>query len=220
MRAGPAASRELLDRLRHVDFIQPEDAFAHHAVLELTADGGGRVEETFHAFDQRRVGRRINGGVAGVHYRSGFVQLLLRLQQNERGAGGGAGGANRLIDVLERVRNVSVDAGRKLADTRLQHTLCEVIELHGQLSGREVHADVLLARHRKSGELFLIVLDLQRGTVGHQRAVRQTDTQRGTDFCALNGERVVVGSIDITGDHQVVLEDLERLAGDHVNRKD
>ena len=85
MRPGAGAGRELLDGLRHVDLVQPEDALAHHAVLKLTRDGGGRVEQALHAFHQARVGRRVDGGVARGPDGSGLVELLLRLQQHQRG---------------------------------------------------------------------------------------------------------------------------------------
>ena len=63
-----------------------------------------------------------------------------------------------------------------------------------------------LARNGQGGVLLVVVLDLQRGTVGHQRAVRQTDTQGGADLRTFNSKAVVVRAVNVTGDHQVVLK--------------
>ena len=81
---APIAVGVLLDRLRHVDFVEAQNACTHHAVLELAADGVGRIEQTFHAFNQTSVGSWVNGCVAWRHHSCVFVQLLLGLQQNER----------------------------------------------------------------------------------------------------------------------------------------
>jgi hypothetical protein len=51
---------------------------------------------------------------------------------------------------------------------------------------------VLLLRDRQGGELLVVVLHLQGGTVSHQSAVRQADAQSGADFGPFNSERVVV----------------------------
>ena len=161
----------LLDRLRHVDFVEAEHAHAHHAVLELAADGVGWVKQTFHAFNQTSVSSWVNGCVAWCHHSSVFVQLLLSLQQNERSRWGGARSTNRVTDVFVCVSNVCIDAGSQLRNTRLQYTLCEVIQLHGEFSGGKVHADVLLRSNSQRGELFVVVLHLQSGTVGYQRAI-------------------------------------------------
>ena len=63
------------------------------------------------------------------------------------------------------------------------------------------------------------VLHLQGGTVGHQSAIRQTDTQRGADLGALDGVAVVVLTVYVAGEHEVVLEDFESFPRDHVNSK-
>jgi hypothetical protein len=77
---------------------------------------------------------------------------------------------------------------------------------------------VLLVVHGQSCVLFVVVLHLQGGAVSHQSAVGQTDTQCRTDFGAFNSEAVVVLAVHVTGEHKVVLENLETLAGDHVDR--
>ena len=134
----------LLDRLRHVDLVKTQHAHAHHAVLELAADGIGGVEQTFHAFDQTSVSGGVDGGITGVHHSGVFVQLLLGLQQHQRSRRSGAGGAHGVTDALVSIGNVSVDGAGQLADTWLQHTLCKVIQLHGQFGRSEVHANMLL----------------------------------------------------------------------------
>ena len=67
--------------------------------------------------------------------------------------------------------------------------------------------------------VFVVVLHLQRGAVGHQSAVWQTDTQGGADLRAFDGKAVVVLAVHGAGDHKVVLEDFESLPCDHVNGK-
>ena len=208
-----------LDGLGHVDFFEAQHASTHHASLELLADGVGGVKETLHAFDQTSVGGWVDGHITGRHDGSSFVQLLLGLQQNERSGGRGAGGADGLENALEAVGNISVNARSQLRNARLQHTLSEVIQLHRQFGRRKVHADVLLGSNSQGRVLFVVVLRLQSSTVGHESAIRQADTQRGTDFSAFNGEGIVVLAVDVTGDYQVVLEDFERFTGNHVNSK-
>jgi len=73
-------SGELLNGLRHIDFVETKYASAHHAVLELLADGVGWVEEALHAFDQTSVCGWVDSGITWRHHGSVFVQLLLRLQ--------------------------------------------------------------------------------------------------------------------------------------------
>ena len=216
---APIAVGVLLDRLRHVDFVVAQNAGAHHAVLELTADSVGWVEQTFHAFNQTSVSSWVNRCVAWRHHSSVFVQLLLSLQQNERSRWGGARRTNCVSDCFVCVSNVSIDARSQLRNTRLQNTLCEVIQLHGEFGGGEVHTDVLLGSHGQGGELFVVVLNLQGGAVGHQSAVWYTNTQSRANFCAFNGERVVVLTVNVTSDYQVVLEDFESLTGNHVDGK-
>ena len=209
----------LLDRLRHVDLVVAQHAHAHHAVLELAADGVGRIEQTLHAFDQTRVGGRVHGRVARRHHGGGFVQLLLALEQHQRGGRDVAGGADRLEDRLVGVGHIRIDAGRELRNTRLQHALCEVVELHGEFGRREVHTDVLLAGNRQRGELLVVVLHLERSAIGHQRTVGQTDAEGGADLRAFDGEAVVVLAVDVAGEDEVVLKDLQGLPGDHVDSK-
>ena len=106
-----------------------------------------------------------------------------------------------------------------MRDTRLEHALREVVQLQGQFGGREVDADVLLRGDRQGRELLVVVLHLQGGAVRHQRAIRQADTQRGADLGAFDGERVVVLAVDVAGQNEVVLQDLQGLPGDHVDGK-
>jgi hypothetical protein len=60
---------------------------------------------------------------------------------------------------------------------------------------------------------------LQGGTVSHQRAIGQADTEGCANLGTFNSEGVVVLAVYVTGDYQVVLKDFERLAGNHVNGK-
>ena len=218
-RSTPVTRGVVNDRLRHIDLVIAKHALTHHAGLELAADRVNGVEKALHAFYQVSVGGRVDGGVAGSHAGSRFVQLLLTLEQYQRGRRGSARRTNRGIDALVSVSNVCVDRGSKLAYARLQYTLCEVIQLHGEFCGGEVDADVLLVSNRQRGELLVVVLNLQGGTVSYQSAVWKTDTERRTDFSAFNGERIVVLAVYVAGDHQVVLQDLEGLTGDHVYSK-
>ena len=78
---------------------------------------------------------------------------------------------------------------------------------------------MLLVSNRQRGELLVVVLNLQGGTVSYQSAVWKTDTERRTDLGTFNGERIVVLAVYVAGDHQVVLQDLEGLTGDHVYSK-
>ena len=48
-------------------------------------------------------------------------------------------------------------------------------------------------------------MNLQSGTISDQSAVRQTDTQCRTDLSAFNSEAVVVLTVYVAGDYQVVL---------------
>ena len=209
----------LLDGLRHVDLFKTQHTFTHQAVFELAGDRVDRVEEALQTFHKTRVGGRIDRRVARGHDGSRLVQLLLGLEQHQRGRRGRAGGADRLKDRFVGVGHVSVDAGRKLRNTRLENAFGEVVQLHGQFGRRKVHTDVLLAGNRQRGELFVVVLHLQRRAVGHQSAVWQTDTQGGADLRAFDGKAVVVLAVHGAGDHKVVLEDFESLPGDHVNGK-
>jgi len=186
------ASRVLLDGLRHIDFLVAEDTFTHHAVLELAGDRVNGVEETLHAFDQTRVGRRVHRGVAVRHHGSVLVQLLLGLKQDKRSGRGRAGGADGREDRLVGVGNVSVDGRRKLRNTRLQHALGKVVELHGEFGRRKVHADVLLVVDGERGELLVVVLNLKGGTVGDQSAVGQTDAEGRTDLGAFDSETIII----------------------------
>ena len=206
-----------LDRLRHVDFFVAQHLLTHHAVLELARDDICGVEETRQTVDQSSVSGRVHGSVTRRHGGGVLVQLLLGLQQHQCGGRGNAGSTDRVTHQTVSVGNVSVHGRGQLADTWLQDTLCEVVQLHGQFSGCEVDTDVLLAGDSQSGELFVVVLNLQGGTVSDQSAVGQTDTQCRTDLGTFNSEAVVVLAVHVAGDHQVVLEDFERLAGDHVN---
>ena len=207
------------DGLRHGNLIVAQHALTHQAVLELAADGVGRVEQALHALDQTGVGRRVDGGVARVHGDSVLVQLLLGLKQDKRGAGGRARRADRAVDALVGVRHIVIDAAGELRNTRLQHTFCEVVQLHRQFCRREVDADVLLRRHRQGRVLFVVVLHLKGSAVSHQRAIRQADAEGGADLGAFDGKAVVVLAVDVAGQHQVVLEDLQGLPGDHVDSK-
>ena len=214
---GTGASGELLDRLRHVDLVVTQNAFAHHAVLKLAGDGGGGVKQTFQTFNQCGVSSGVNRRIAGHHGRSGLVQLLLSLKKNQRSARSGAGSANRLIDAVKRASNISVDAGGQLADTGPENTLRKIIQLHGQFGRSEVHTDVLLGSNRQGGELLIVALNLQGRTVSYQSAIRQANTQCGTNFGAFNGKRIVILTIHVTGDYEVVLKNLKSLPCNHVN---
>ena len=79
--------------------------------------------------------------------------------------------------------------------------------------------DPRLAGHRQRGELLLVVLHLQRGAIGHERAVRQTDAQGGADVGALNRKRLVVLPLYVTSQHQFVFQNGKRAARNHVNCK-
>ena len=147
------------------------------------------------------------------------INMSQSIKQHSRSGGNGARGTDRVADALVCVGNVSVDAGGQLADTRLQDTLCEVVQLHGQFGGGEVDANVLLRSHSQGGELFVVVLSLQGGTVGHQSAVGQADTQGRTDFCTVDSKAVIVLAVHVAGDHEVVLQNFQRFARDHVNGK-
>ena len=139
------------------------------------------------------------------------------MQQHQRGGRRRAGGADRLEDVLVRVGDIGVDAGRELRNPGLEHAISEVVQRQGHLGRGEVDADVLLRSNRQRGELLLHLLHLQRSTVGDQRAIRQADAQRVADLGAFDGERIVVLTIHVAGDDQIVLQDLQRLVGDHVD---
>ena len=76
---------------------------------------------------------------------------------------------------------------------------------------------MLLGSNSQGRVLFVVVLGLQGGTVSHQSAVRQADTQGRTNLGAFNSKAVVVLTVHVTGEHQVVLKDFESLPGDHVN---
>ena len=76
---------------------------------------------------------------------------------------------------------------------------------------------MLLVGDSQSGELFVVVLNLQGGSVSDQSAVRQANTQRRTDLSAFNSKAVVVLTVHVTGDYQVVLKNFESLPGNHVN---
>ena len=122
-----------------------------------------------------------------------------------------------MIDALIRVSNIGVDGSGQLADTGFKHTLGKVVELHGQFGRREVHTDMLLGSNREGGELLVVVLNLKCSTVGHKSAIREADTQCGADFGAFNGERVVVLTVYVTGNYEVVLKNLKSLPCNHVN---
>jgi hypothetical protein len=79
---------------------------------------------------------------------------------------------------------------------------------------------VLLVGNSQSGELLVVVLNLQGGTVSNQSAVGQTDTQCGANFGTFNGEAVVVLAVHVTGQNQVIFQDLKGFPCDHVNRQD
>ena len=201
---APRTRGVLLDRLRHIDLVKAQHASAHHAILELLGDGVGWVKETLHAFNQPSVCSGVNRCITWRHNRSGFVQFLLRLQQNQRGRWGRAWRADRCVDVLVRIGNVSVDAGGQLRDTRLEHALCEVIQLHRQFGTGEVNTNVLLGRNGQRGELLVIVLHLQSGTVSHQCAIRQANTQGRTDLGTFNSKAVIVLTVYVAGKDEVV----------------
>ena len=78
---------------------------------------------------------------------------------------------------------------------------------------------MLLVVDRERGELLVVVLHLKRSTVRDQSAVGQTDAEGRTDLGAFDSEAVVVLTVHVAGDHQVVLKDFESLAGDHVDGK-
>jgi hypothetical protein len=59
---------------------------------------------------------------------------------------------------------------------------------------------------------------LQGGTVSDQSAVRQANTQGRTNLGTFNSKAVVVLTVHVSGEHQVVLENLESFSGDHVDR--
>ena len=116
-----------------------------------------------------------------------------------------AGRADRVADILEAVRDVRVDRSGELRNTRLQDALSEVVQLHRQLGGREVDADVLLAGDRERGILLVVVLDLKRRAVRDQSAVGQADAEGRADLGALYSKRVIVLPINSAGQHEVVL---------------
>ena len=76
---------------------------------------------------------------------------------------------------------------------------------------------MLLRSDGQRGELLVVVLHLKGSAVGHKSAVRQADTQRGADLGALHGEGIVVLTVDVTGDDEVVLKNFESLPRDHVD---
>ena len=216
---GEVTSGVVPNRLRHVDFVVAQNASAHHACRELASDGAGWVEEALHAFDQVRIGGRVHRRVAIVHRRSVLVQLLVALQQDQRGGRRGARRTNSREDRLVCGGDIGIDAGGQLRNTGFENPFREVVQLHGQFSRGEVDTDVLLACDRQRGELLVVVLDLQGGAIGHQSTVGQTNAQGGADLRTFNGERVVVLAVDVAGEHQVVLENFESLPSDHVNGK-
>ena len=195
--SGTRTNGERLDRLAHVHFFVTQNLFTHHAVLELARDDILRVEETRQTVDQSSVSSRVDGSVTGRHGCSIFVQLLLGLQQNQSGARGGTRGADAVTDGLESVSHVSIHGRCQLADTRLQDTLCEVVQLHRQFGSREVDADMLLRCHGQGGVLLVVVLNLQSGTVSHQSAVGQADTQSGANLGTFYGERIVIFDVQV-----------------------
>ena len=186
----------------------------------MLADGVGRIEQTFHAFNQTSICGWVDGGITGAHTGSILVQLLLGLQQNQRGGRRGARGANGGIDFLVSIGNVSINRGSQLANARFQNTFCEVIQLHGEFGRGEVYANVLLVGDRQGRGLLVVVLNLQGGTVRHQSTVRQADTQGRTNLGTFNSEAVVVLTVNVTGKNQIVLQNLESFPGDHINCKD
>ena len=210
-------SGELLDGLRHIDFVETKYACTHHAVLELLADRVGWVEETLQTFDQASVSCWVDGGVAWRHYSSVFVQLLLCSKKNSRSSWCSAGRADRVTDGCKRVCNVSVDAGSKLRDTWLENALCEIVKLHGQFSRCEVDADVLLAGNGQRCELFVVILYLKGCAVSYKRTVWKTDTQGRANFSTFNSEAVVVLAVYVTCEYEVVLQNFQSLPRNHVN---
>ena len=78
---------------------------------------------------------------------------------------------------------------------------------------------MLLAGDSQGGELFVVVLNLQGGTVSDQSAVGQANTQSRTDLGTTDSEAVVVLTVYVAGKHQVVFENLKRFARDHVDGK-
>ena len=205
------------NRLRHVDFVVAQNASAHHACGELPADSRRWVEEAFHAFDQVRVGSGVHRCVAIVHRSSVLVQLLVALQQDQRGGRRGARRADSREDRLVGVGDIGIDAGGQLRDTGFENPFRKVVQLHGQFSRGEVDTDVLLACNRQRGELLVVVLHLQGGAIGHQSTVGQTNAQGGADLRTFNGERVVVLAINISSKNQVVFQDFQTLPGYHIN---
>ena len=63
-------------------------------------------------------------------------------------------------------------------------------------------------------------LHLKGGAIGDERAVRQTDAEGRANFGALDGKGIVVLTVHVAGNHQVVLKDFESFPSDHINRKD
>ena len=207
----------LLDRLAHIDFFKAQNTSAHHAVTELLADSVCWIEQTFHAFNQTSVSGRIDGSVTWRHNSSVFIQLLLGLQQDQRSRRSRTRCTNGVTNQFVGVSNVSINAGSQLRNTWLKHTFCKVIQLHCQFGRGKVNADVLLAGNRQRGVLLVVVLNLQGGSISHQCTVRQADTQSGTNFCAFNCEAVIVLTIHVAGQNQVVFENLKRFTRDHVD---
>jgi hypothetical protein len=78
---------------------------------------------------------------------------------------------------------------------------------------------MLLRVNGQGRELLVVVLNLQGSTVGDQGAIRQTDTQRGSDLGAFYGKRIVILPISIAGDYKVILQNLKRFSCYHVDRK-
>jgi hypothetical protein len=114
------------------------------------------------------------------------------LEENQRSCRRRAGRADRVADEPERVGDVGVNGRGELRNTRLEHALGEIVELHGELGGREVDADVLLAGDGERGVLLVVVLHLKRRAVRDQRAVGQTDAEGGADLGAFDRERIVI----------------------------
>ena len=78
---------------------------------------------------------------------------------------------------------------------------------------------MLLRSHGHGCVLLVVVLNDQSGTIGNYSTVGQTNAERRTDLGAFNSKAVVIGTVDIARDYQIVLEDFESFAGNHVNGK-
>ena len=195
-------------------FVEVEATRAtHRAFAVLLLDRCGVLEQALETVHQIHVVLRVqqNGSVV-VHGSQSVVQHLARGHELAEGDCG-ADVVHVLVNVEHHRQRICLDVGSQHRHGGVKDALGEVIQAHGQVNRSEVQVNALLRGDLQGCADFAGVLCAQGRAGANRVLVRQANLERIANLCTGLGKRVVVVSLDVADEVQLLVEDAQRLAG-------